>query len=369
KQRLNDLDFFESVVVERIPGSEPDKTSVKVGVTEKSTGSLSLGFGFSTTAGALADVGITERNLMGRGQYLSLKAMLSGSGSQIDLNFTEPYFLGRDVAAGFGIFHSSTDRQDASSFETKQTGVSLRVGYPITEDLRQSWNHTLKRSEVTDVPSSASQYVKDEEGAEIESTLSHSLVYDKRDSKTTPTDGYVLRLSNDLAGIGGSKRYMRNVISGGRYFPIYDQWVLNVGGSTGYIFGIGEDVGLLDRFFIGGDDLRGFATSGVGPRDSTTKDALGGEWMYKGSVELKFPLGLPEELGVSGKVFSDFGSSGKLNTSVAGVNDTGALRASIGTGIAWVSPFGPISIDFGFPILKEDFDEDEVVRVNFGTRF
>lgn len=370
KQRLQDLDFFETVKVERIPGSEPDKTSVKVGVTEKSTGSLSLGFGFSTTSGPLGDVGITERNLLGRGQYLKLKALVSATGSQIDLSFTEPYFMDRDVAVGFGIFHTSTDRQDASSFDSKQTGLALRAGYPITEDIRQNWTYTVKKSEITDVPSSASQYVKDEEGDDIESLISHGISYDKRDSKTMPTEGFVLRMNNDLAGIGGSKQYLRNVVSGGTYFPLYDQWVLSVGGSVGHIIGIGQDVGLLDRFQIGGDDLRGFATSGVGPRDATTKDALGGEWMYNGSVELKFPLGLPQELGISGKVFSDFGSTGTLKSiSGVSVNDTGSLRASVGTGLAWVSPFGPIAIDFGFPILKEDFDEDETVRVNFGTRF
>ncbi|MBT5014224.1 MAG: outer membrane protein assembly factor BamA, partial [Rhodospirillaceae bacterium] len=271
KQRLEDLDFFETVTVERVPGKEPDKTSVKVGVEEKSTGSLSLGFGFSTTSGILGDIGITERNLLGRGQYLKLKTLLSATGSQIDLSFTEPYFMDRDVAAGFGVFHTTTDRQDVSSYDTQQTGVSLRIGYPITEDLRQSWNHTIKQSEVTDVPSTASIYVQEAEGEYIESVLSHGIALDKRDSKTLPTKGYILRMNNDVAGLGGAKRYMRNVLSGGKYFPIYDQWVLSVGGSAGHIFGIGKDVSLLDRFFIGGDDLRGFATSGVGPRDATTK--------------------------------------------------------------------------------------------------
>ncbi|MBT4463875.1 MAG: outer membrane protein assembly factor BamA, partial [Rhodospirillaceae bacterium] len=369
KQRLEDLDFFETVTVERVPGKEPDKTSVKVGVEEKSTGSLSLGFGFSTTSGILGDIGITERNLLGRGQYLKLKTLLSATGSQIDLSFTEPYFMDRDVAAGFGVFHTTTDRQDVSSYDTQQTGVSLRIGYPITEDLRQSWNHTIKQSEVTDVPSTASIYVQEAEGEYIESVLSHGIALDKRDSKTLPTKGYILRMNNDVAGLGGAKRYMRNVLSGGKYFPIYDQWVLSVGGSAGHIFGIGKDVSLLDRFFIGGDDLRGFATSGVGPRDATTKDALGGEWMYKGTVQLKFPLGLPEELGISGKLFSDFGSTGKIDSTTADVNDTGSIRASVGTGLEWVSPFGPIAIDFGFPVVKENFDETETVRVNFGTRF
>ena len=148
-----------------------------------------------------------------------------------------------------------------------------------------------------------------------------------------------------------------------------DQWVLAFTTRAGYIVGIGEDVKLTDRYFIGGDDLRGFATSGVGPRDKFTDDALGGQWMYRGTTELTFPLGLPSELGITGKVFTDLGSSGKVVPSANDIDDTGSLRASIGAGVNWVSPFGPISVDVGIPVLKEDFDETENVRVNFGTRF
>ncbi|MBL6930408.1 MAG: outer membrane protein assembly factor BamA, partial [Rhodospirillales bacterium] len=369
KQRLQNLDFFEKVEMEQIPGSEPDKTAVKVNVEEKSTGSLSVGFGFSTTSGALFDVGVTERNLMGKGQYANVSAQIAARQSRIDLSFTEPYFLDRDVAAGFDLFHTSTDNQDASSYNTKQTGGNLRAGYSLSENLRQSWQQSLKQIEVEDVPSNASQYVQDAAGKDFLSELAHGIAYDKRNSSTFPTDGYILRMNNALAGIGGTKRYLRNTFDAAKYYSLYDQWVLSVRGSVGHIVGIGEDVNLLDRFFIGGDNLRGFATSGVGPRDKSTKDALGGEWMYRGGVELGFPLGLPEELGLSGKLFSDIGSVGKLNPSGSDVYDTGSLRLSVGTGVTWVSPFGPIAVDFGVPVIKEDFDEDENVRVNFGTRF
>ncbi|NQV48273.1 MAG: outer membrane protein assembly factor BamA [Rhodospirillaceae bacterium] len=369
KKKLDDLDFFEKVEVEQIPGSDPDKAAINVNVEEKSTGSLSLGFGFSTTSGVLGDIGLTERNLLGRGQSISIKAQLAAKHSQVDLSFTEPYFMDRDVAAGFNIFHSSTNLQDTSSFSTNQTGGSLRAGYPITDNLRESWAYTLKQSTISSVSSTASPYVQSEKGDSILSEIGHGLSYDRRDSKVFPTEGYIIGMSNDLAGIGGSKRYMRNVVNAGKYFPLYDQWVLSVGGRTGHIFGIGDDVSLLDRFYIGGDDLRGFATSGVGPRDKSTQDALGGEWMYKGSVELKFPLGLPQELGISGKLFSDMGSSGRINPTGSDVHDTGKMRASVGTGVAWVSPFGPVSIDMGFPVIKENFDQTEAIRVNFGTRF
>lgn len=369
KKRLQDLDFFEKVEVEQIPGADPDKTTVKVDVEEKSTGSLSLGLGFSTTTGPLFDIGVSERNLLGKGQNLDVSLQIAQRQSKVNLSFTEPYFMDRDIAAGFDVFRTSTNNQDASSYDTTQTGGGLRAGYSISEDLRQNWSHVVKQIKIENVPSNASQYVKDAAGDDIVSELTHNLAYDKRNSATLPTEGYALRMTNALAGIGGTKRYLRNTVSASKFYPLYDQWVLSVSGTAGHILGLGQDVGLYDRFFIGGDNLRGFATSGAGPRDKSTKDALGGEWMYGGSVELKFPLGLPNELGVSGKLFTDIGSTGSVTPSASDINDTGSARISIGTGLTWVSPFGPIAIDFGVPVVKENFDVDENVRVNFGTRF
>ena len=369
KQRVDNLDFFNNVVLEQVPGADPDKTALKVSVEEKSTGALTLGFGFSTTSGPLFDVGLSERNLMGNGQNLSVNGVLAERSSKINLKFTEPYFLDRDIAAGFDVFHSGQDNQDASSFNSKQTGGTVRAGYSITEDLRQSWAHTLKSVKIEDVSASASQLVKEAAGDELVSELTHGEVYDRRDSSTSPTDGYILNMTNSVAGIGGTKRFFRNRFNATKYFPLYDLVTLSVAGGVGHILGIGEDVNLHDRFFIGGDNLRGFATSGVGPRDSSTKDALGGEWLYYASSQVKFPFGLPDELGLSGKLFTDLGSAGQLSTGGSSVNDTGSLRLSVGSGIDWASPFGPIGIDFGFPLIKESFDQEEMVRVNFGTRF
>jgi outer membrane protein insertion porin family len=277
--------------------------------------------------------------------------------------------MDRDIAAGFDLFHAAKDNQDASSYSMQQTGVSIRSGYPITEELRQSWSHAIKQVKIEDVSVNASKLVRDASGDELVSILTHGQTYDKRDSKLMPTEGYLLAMTNSLAGIGGTKRFLRNKINAQKYIPLYDQVILSIGGGIGHILGIGEDVNLHDRFTLGGDNLRGFATSGVGPRDSSTKDALGGEWVYHATSQVKFPLGLPEELGLSGKLFTDLGSTGQLSSGGTSVNDTSSLRLSVGSGMDWASPFGPIGIDFGFPILKESFDQEETVRVNFGTRF
>jgi len=369
RQRIQNLDFFDKVDVEQIPGSAPDKAVINVDVEEKSTGSFSIGAGFSTTNGVLGDIGIRERNLLGRGQDLRLNLVVGQRRNQIDLAFTEPYFLGRDVAAGFDLFRVVTDRQDESSFDTRSLGGALRAGYPITERLRQSWRYSIDRSTIEDVPDDASRFVREEEGTDTVSQLSHTITYDERDSRLNPTEGFFTRLTTDGAGLGGNVRYVRNSLTGGVCFPVADQVVLSVGGTTGYIFGIGQDVRLLDRFFVGGDDLRGFATDGVGPRDTDTDDALGGEWFYTSTVELGFPLGLPAELGLRGRVFTDAGSAGKLASEGPKVEDTGSVRLSVGAGVSWTSPFGPIGVDFGLPLLKEDFDETEAIRLNFGARF
>ena len=370
RQRLQNLDFFESVKVQRLPGSEPDLTTIKVEVEEKSTGSLSLGAGFSTDDGPLADIGLSERNLLGTGQQVNLNLRVAAEASQVNLSYTEPYFLDRDIRAGVDVYRRLKDSQAESSFDSETLGAGLRMGYPITEDLSQRWGYAYTIQEVRDVDSDASIYVKAQEGEETLSEISHTLIYDRRDNSVTPTKGYFLRMENELAGLGGTTQYLRNTFKAGHFFNfLRGDYVLGVTGKAGFIHGIGEDVKLLDRYFAGGSDLRGFEVSGIGPRDTSTDDSLGGEWVYTGSVEMKFPLGLPEELGISGRVFSDVGSVGSLSDSGSSVEDTGSLRMSVGAGVTWTSPFGPIGFDLGVPVIDESFDKTETVRINFGTRF
>jgi outer membrane protein insertion porin family len=176
-------------------------------------------------------------------------------------------------------------------------------------------------------------------------------------------------LTTDVAGLGGSVAYLRNRLDAGVYFPLTEELVLAVLGSGGHVLGLGEDVRLLDRYFIGGDDLRGFAIDGVGPRDVGTDDAVGGKYFYTGTVQLTFPLGFPEEFKIRGRVFNDFGSAWGLDDSAPGVEDPASVRTSVGAGLTWVSPFGPLGIDLGFALVKESFDDTEILRVNFGTRF
>jgi outer membrane protein insertion porin family len=162
---------------------------------------------------------------------------------------------------------------------------------------------------------------------------------------------------------------VRSRVSGGYYLPLTRSLVAMVSSEAGYIFGLSDDVRVSDRFFLGGDSFRGFAPSGVGPRDKETHDALGGNILYAGTAELSFPLGFPEEFQIRGRVFSDVGTLTKIDGSTNDVEDSASLRASVGIGLTWRSPFGPIAIDLARPYLEETFDETEVFRFSFGTRF
>ena len=369
KNRLESLGFFAKVDMEQRPGSAPDKAVIKVEVEEKSTGSISVGAGFSSSVGPIGDFGITENNFLGRGQNLALNLQLASTRSEIDLAFTEPYFLDREIRAGFDVFHVNQDLQDTSSFDLKRSGFGLRAGYPITEELRQDWKYGFSKTTIGSVDTTATTLIQDDTVINYKSEVSHSVGFDKRDNSYSPTEGYFLNLDTAIAGLGGNVKYARNILRGATYYEFKDQWVLTIGGRFSHIVGLGQDVNILDRFHLGGDNLRGFANSGAGPRDTATDDSLGGEWLYNGSAELAVPLGLPAELGISGRMFTDFGAAGELSPKNSTTVDDGNLRLSSGIGMTWVSPFGPLGVDFGIPLLKKDYDEIENFRINFGTRF
>ncbi|MBI1301151.1 MAG: outer membrane protein assembly factor BamA [Alphaproteobacteria bacterium] len=369
EQNLRNLDFFENVTVDVSQGSAPDKTVIDINVQEKSTGELSIGAGFSTEDGPLADFRIRERNLLGKGQDLALATTIAGERSEIDLSFTEPYFLGRDISAGFDIFRVTRDFQDESSFDQERTGGSLRLGYPLSRNWRQTLKYRLENNEITNVDDDASTFIQQQEGERSTSAISQRVVYDTRDNRIFPTSGLTYWLETELAGLAGDAEYVSARTGASYYYPVTEQVVVNVLGETGAIEGYGDtDVEINERFFIGGSTLRGFERSGIGPRDQATGDALGGNLFYRGSVEMSFPLGLPKELGIKGHTFTDFGTLQDIDQS-GNILEEDSIRAAAGVGLSWSSPFGPIRVDLAVPYLDEEFDEEENFRFDFGTRF
>lgn len=370
EQKLKDLDFFESAKVRPVQGSTPDQAVVDVEVEEKSTGEVSVGAGFSTSDGPLADFGISERNFLGKGQRLAFSTSIAAKKTTFDTSFTEPYFLDRDLSAGIDAFRTTRDLQDESSYDQKRTGGALRLGYPLGANLRQTLRYRLENNDIGNVQDTASRLIRDQQGARLTSAIEQRLVYDNRDSTLFPTRGFTSWLDTELAGLGGDAQYVSGKLGISYYYPVAKGWVLNALAETGGITGWGgEDVRINERYFIGGDTLRGFSNSGIGPRDLTTSDALGGNLFYRGSLEMAFPLGLPEELGVQGHAFNDMGSLWTLDDTTTGIVDENTLRGAAGLGVSWRSPMGPIRLDLASPYLKKDYDDTENFRFSFGTRF
>lgn len=371
RERIRNLNFFQNVEVTNVPSeAAPDRTVVQVDVEEKSTGELSFGVGWSSVGGALFETSVRERNLLGKGQDLGLSLSLAERKQEIDLSFTEPYFLDRPLAAGFDAFARERDLQDEASYDLNEKGGALRIGFNYNDRLRHNLRYQLSETQIEGVDNTASLYIQQQTGSTVLSQLSQTLLYDQRDSVIEPQEGYFIRFNNDLAGLGGDEKFLRAVVDAGQYFTLTDQVILGITSSAGLVQGLDEDVRFMRNFQLGGDNLRGFEYGGASPRDKATDDILGGTWMATASAEVRFPLGLPEELGISARAFTDVGAIGTPDgVRSADVDSSTAPRASVGVGLIWKSPMGPVSIDLAEPVLKEDFDQTEFFRFNFGTRF
>lgn len=368
RRNVENLDYFSKVDIETI-AKDANKADLNVNVEEKSTGYFNVGIGYSTVNGALVRAGVTENNFRGLGQRLSLDAGVSQRAQDYNLSFTEPYFLGRRLRAGFDIFRTDEDYQDESSYDSSSTGGRLRMGWNYTDDLSQQMRYTLRNDEISHVSHSASKYIKDEEGDYVDSSIGQTIVYDKRDSYISPKEGYYLSFGNDVSGLGGDEKYLKFDAKAYQYYTLADYYTFKLFANAGYITGYGgKDVRLPNRYYLGGSTLRGFDVAGIGARDKYTKDALGGNWMVYTGGEMTFPIGL-DELGIKGRTFVDMGMLGKPdNMNSADVEYSSSPRVAAGFGFQWLSPMGQIDIDFGFPIVKEKYDETQVFRLNFGTR-
>lgn len=410
RSRVRALGFFEDVTVEEAAGSQPDRSVVTVTVEETSTGELAFAAGFSSYENFLFDFSITERNLRGRGQFLRLRASSSSQRQQVDIRFTEPRFLGREMAAGIDVYSLRTDFLDQSSFENQSTGAGLRVSFPIADrtSLGMTYSLILDDTEIAnlfvdhdlnaatpavdqcDLINPSRPLICAQEGSFLTSVMGVTVNWDRRNDPILPTRGFEFSLSQDLAGLGGEVNYLRTEVEGGVFYGIAEGWRLQLRGSAGYIFGWGgSDVRINDRFFKGGASFRGFDVAGLGPRqlvvDSAgdtvqTGDAIGGNAFAIGTISLDVPLGLPESFGVTGALFTEFGTLGTVDSAsrqsvpLTGgqqliVEDALALRAAAGVSIFWDSPFGPVQFDFSQPFAFEDYDRRETFRFSTRTRF
>ena len=375
RARVMALGFFKTVAAKPARGSGPGKAVVTFDVVEQETGEIGFGAGYSSVEGVVGDVSWTERNLFGNGQYLRFKVAGSAVRWQADIGFTEPRFLGSNVAAGFDLVYKDVDYTRQASYSTTRVGGTVRAGMPIDDQWSAGVSYTYARNTLYNVGPLASAAVRDAipgfpaSGSATwdTSSIGTSVTYDTRDSKRKPGSGVVFTLTQDLAGAGGDVRYVRETGDTRAYYTVADGVTAMGRVQGGVIAGWGgQDVRLLDLFNKGGETVRGFATAGIGPRDlgSVNQDALGGRMFMATTAEARFDIpGVPKDMGLTAAVFADAGSlwgTSRRAAALPGIaGNTPALRASTGVGLAWDSPLGPLRVDYAVPLVKQPYDKTQ----------
>ena len=374
-RNLRGLNFFSDVKLNTIDGSAPDKKVIQITVSEKPTGSLMFGAGYSSVSGFVGSVYIKENNLLGKGQRVATQFSLGGDQSLVNIQFTEPSFLSSDVSAGIDIFGNETDLTDDSGYKNKEIGAGLRFGFPLSEDLHLVTKYKYTNNEVYDVPENSSAALTQLEGTRNISEFGYSLRYNTLDNMVSPSNGTLLDFSQDLAGLGGDVKYLRTEISGNYYKDFTNNLVGSISLNMGHIFGLDDqDVLISDAFRNPGTILKGFAPSGISPRftanESSDEEAVGGNTYISTSAELTFPFGsLTNEYGVKGGIHLNAGSLFDSDLDPSDINDSDSFRTSIGASVFWDSPVGPLRFDITEAIDKETFDKTEFFQFSGGTNF
>lgn len=405
RNRVRALRFFEDVEITETQGSSADRAIVEVKVKEQPTGELSFSAGFSSADAFLVDLSITQRNLRGRGQLMRFVIRGSSNRREIDLRFTEPRFLGRNLAAGVELFDVTLDFLDEAGFRQSRTGGLISLAFPVTEYTSLSTRYSLRTEDVevptgtcTGNPSTQAANASSlcdpttglPYGQRLSSILGYTFAWDRRNDPITPTRGFDLRLSQDFAGVGGDVKYLRTDVRGNIYRGLYKNIIASASISGGYITGWGgQPVQINDRYFKGSNDFRGFDNAGIGPRIlQTTVDpitgevttlrgqAQGGKAFGLATGEVSFPLPIANLLG---SLFVEAGTVGLLDDEfkfelvngdvTTEIIDDLSIRATVGASIFWESPFGPIRFDFTQPLKKYPYDERKSFQFTTRTRF
>ncbi|HVZ15042.1 MAG TPA: BamA/TamA family outer membrane protein, partial [Bauldia sp.] len=343
-------------------------------VEDQSTGSFSVSAGLSTSDGFIAQVALEETNFLGRGQTVRVSVGGGQNSRDYNLSFTDPYFLGTHVSAGFDLYDSTTTQNtSAQPYNTEAIGGGLRLGLPLTDDLGLQFNYKIVNNTISGASAPGSDFFPN--GSRLTSSLGYALTYSTIDNTQDPHEGWYFKLAQDFAGVGGDAKYVRTTGDARVYAPVIpDSDIIGMLKVTGgNITGLGQSVVDSDNFFKGGETIRGFAPFGIGPRydDGTNNIALGGKNFVAGTAEVDFPLPLiPPDFGLKGAVFADAGMLWG-NDGVGGAptyNDT-ALRTSVGGSIIWASPFGQIRADFAQALSKQSYDQTQFFRIGAGTSF
>jgi outer membrane protein insertion porin family len=419
ERRIKNLGYFKTVKITNEPGSAPDRIIVNCEVEEQSTGEFSFAGGYSTADGIIGEVSLGERNLLGRGQLAKVAVQYGQRARGFDLSFVEPYFLDQRLAFGTDFFFKQTTSSQYLSYLSKTIGGDLKLGIPITDNVSTQLRYTAYRQEIS-LPANldncndavpqppgtlptpdkafggpncfqdgeASLAVRKElaQGPVFVSSLGYTLAYNTLDNNKSPTSGLLIELKQDGAGAGGDVNFVKSTLDSRLYNEIFPDivgvWRAQGGYATGWG---GQGLRMLDHFQGGPNLVRGFAPAGFGPRDLTQlafgfnqSDALGGSLYWATTVEFQTPMFFaPKDFGMKFAVFADAGqllnyvgpTSWDVTHETLTPSGNGNIRSSVGVGLIWDSPFGPLRFDLAYALTKESFDHTQIFRFGGGTRF
>ena len=363
-EKLNRLDFFETVDLATSEGSDDSKLNLRIEVTEKKTGTFSIGAGFSSADGLIGLFDVSQRNFLGRGQELTLAGQVGGKNQRFSLNFTEPWTFDTRLTTSAEAYNWVRSFID---YDKDAFGGSIQGSYPIWRDLRASLKYRYESAKVTDVADDAAQIIKDQEGRTTTSSVTFGVRWDSRDKVFLPTRGQVHTASIEKAGsiLGGSSEFTQYNASTAWYFPLIWGTVGHLSSRIGYITEDKEGgLPIYEKFYLGGiDSIRGFERYSISPRDAATGDRIGGRKMWMATAELRFPL-VPKA-GLFGAAFFDVGNVFAEEDSF----DFANLRQSVGVGIRWFSPMGPLRVEWGLNLDPEPDEDSSVFDFAIGGRF
>ncbi len=374
--RIKALGFFSKTDVNSREGSSPDRVIVDVNVKEQPTGSLNFGVSYGASSGLGGTISLSESNFLGRGQFIKVDLGGGLSTNSTELTFAEPRFLGRDIRLELNAFQRTT-RQQNTFYNTESNGIAPNLTFPVSENGRLRLGYNYSTDTVSYVAPGSSVLVAT--GSQTVGSFGASYTYDTRSSGLNLGAGTIVRLSQNFAGLGGTAKYSKTTaLVGVRSSMFNDQVTLSAELEGGLL--VSNNVSgsaITDRFFLGGDIMRGYKVSGIGPRDlnAVNKDALGGNTYAVARFEANFPIGLPEEYGVAGGVFFDVGSVWGLDNTAggpAGANPVDAsmkLRSVVGVSLFWKTVMGPLRFNFTKVLNGPSYDQPEGFKLTIGARF
>ncbi len=384
-ERIRALGFFADVQVEARDGSAPGNVVVDVNVEEKPTGSLTFGGAYSTSAGLGVNISFSESNFLGRGQYLNLKLQTGKDTGTFSFSFAEPNLLGRDLRFSLDAFLNRTKANTVSPFDTQRAQIAPSLEFPVSENGRLQVKAFVAGANIENVTDPSSDGFTGEagegselffkeaaRGLQIGAGVGLNYSFDNRRANIPPEVTLRFNLGTEIGGFGSDYTYAKTTALAAAQTRVFnDQVTLRATVEGGALVALNGGVSrITDRFALNSMQMRGFSPYGVGPRDLASGHGVGGNMFAVARLEAEFPIGLPEEYGISGGLFLDVGSLWGLDDTLGGaIDDSLHLRSVVGASLFWNTPIGPLRFNFTRAIQKQVYDVENNFEFTISTQF